>query len=101
ARSRWSFAEPEWNSRRLAMRVFHADSAGFDSQNFPRCIAELKNITRHTFHREIFVDRADESFRGIKNHAIICVIGNCASIGQSSDSRAASATNAMIDSVVM
>src|ERR1044072_3185356 len=42
--SRRRFSEPKWKSRWLAFGVLDAHHAGIDSQNSPRCVAELKDV---------------------------------------------------------
>ena len=70
-------------------------------KNSPRRIAELKDVARETFDREILVDRAEESFRRIEHYTIICVVGNCAAGRQSNQPRTASSAQTMIDCIVM
>src|ERR1700722_11755073 len=68
--SRWGFTEPERNPRRLAVGILDTDRTRDNLKDFPRRIAELKNISGHAFDGEIFVDRADESLAGLQYHAV-------------------------------
>src|SRR4030095_11419834 len=72
------FAQPERDAWRLAVRVFHADLARIDTENFPGSVPELKDISGQTFDREVFVDRADKRFGGFEDNAIIGVVWNSA-----------------------
>src|SRR5262249_34223864 len=72
----WSFAEPKWNSRRLTFCVLHPNDTRIHTQDSPRCVSQLKDISSHTFDGEIFVDGAQKRFRRLENHSIIGVIRN-------------------------
>ncbi len=87
-RPRRPFAQPERHSRRLALRIVDPHRAGNDLQNFPRRVAELKNIARHAFDREILVDRADKCVPRLDHHAIIAIVGNRAAGSQRHQPRA-------------
>ena len=71
------------------------------SGDFPRRVAELKNIARHAFDGEIFVDRADECFARFHHHAVIAVVRNRAAGGQRQQARAAPPADAMVHGIVM
>ena len=70
-------------------------------RDFPGGVAELKNIARHAFDGEIFVDGADECLARLEHHAIICIIGNGAAGRQREQTRTAPAANAVIHGIVM
>ncbi len=56
--------------------VLHPNDPGINTQDSPRCVSKLKNISSETFDGEIFVDCAHESLRRLENHSIIGIIRN-------------------------
>src|SRR5882724_2557431 len=70
------FTKPEWNARRLSMRIFDTHSAALDAQNFVGSISELKYIALQALDRKILVHSADEMRFRLQNDAIVRVVGN-------------------------
>ena len=70
------FAQPEWNGRRLPLRVVYAYPAGLDPQDPVRRIAELEDVARKALDGEILVDGADELIRGLEHDVVVGGVGN-------------------------
>src|SRR4029453_8826133 len=99
--ARRSFAQPEWNSWQLAFCIFDTNHTGVDAQNSPRRIPKLKDVARETFHCEILVHGAEESFRRVEHHSIIRIVRNCAAGRQSNEPCTAPPAQTMIDGIMM
>ena len=70
------FAQPERDARRLAVRVLDAEPPRLDPQNAIRRIAQLEDVPRQAFDREVLVDGADELARGLEHDVIVGGVGN-------------------------
>ncbi len=70
--SGWSLAQPEWNRRRRAVRIFHQHASGlaFDTANSPRSVSQQHNVVAIALDREIFVQRADHRAFGFRDHGV-------------------------------
>src|SRR5439155_25489391 len=88
-------------TRRLAVRVFDANSAGIHAQDFPGGVAQLENVPGQALDGEIFVDCADECLARLQHHTVVSVVGNCAAGSQRYEARAAPGAHAMVDGIVM
>jgi hypothetical protein len=99
--ARGGLAEPERNVRRRAFRVGHADHAGAHLQHAPRRVAELKDIARVAFDREVFVQRPDEGVFRLQEHAVVGHFGDRAAGGERQHARAAPAAEAAANFVAM
>ncbi len=71
-----SFAEPERNRGRLAVRILDAYDTAFDADDPVGGITELKYIACEAFDREVFVHRADEMAFRLEHHLIVGGIWN-------------------------
>src|SRR5437762_12584955 len=83
------------------MRVQHAHFAGAQTLDLIRTVAKLKDVAGETLDRKIFVERSDECFGRFENDPIVSRVGYRSAISNSRQSRAASATEAMIHRVMM
>ena len=95
------FAQPERNRGRLAMRIFDAHAARFDALNAIGRVAELENVAREAFDREILIDRADQLSRGLEHDVVVGRIGNRAARSQRGEPRAAPPAQHAVDRVAM
>src|SRR5262245_41770438 len=74
--ARWRLTQPEGDGWRRAMCVDDADGAGGDALDLPRSIAQLEDIARHAFDREVLVECPDKRILGLENDAIIRNLGD-------------------------
>jgi hypothetical protein len=70
------FAEPEGNRRRLAVGVGDTNAAVFDSYDFPRGVAKLKDVALQALYRPIFVHGSDYRIGWFENHGVIGSVGD-------------------------
>src|SRR5580704_4336580 len=68
------FAQPERNARWLSVRILDSYSSRVNPQDSPGSIAELENVTSHTFHGKIFIDRSNKGLTRLNDYAIIGII---------------------------
>ena len=94
-------AEPEGNSRRLAMRVLDPDGPALDPLDAIRGVAELKHVALHALDREILIDRADDMVLRLQHNLVVGGVGNGAARGQRGRARAAPAAQHAVDGVAM
>ncbi len=95
------FAQPEWDARRLALRVLHPHRPPLDALNAIGGVAELEHVAGHALDGEVLVDAADDVVLGLQHHLIVGGVGDRAAGGQRRRPRPAPAPQHMVDGVVM
>src|SRR5215471_19968349 len=69
-------AQPEWNRWRLSMSIGYPDSPILHSEDFPRSIPELKDVTLQALNCPVFINRADYGVCRLKHHRVISGVGD-------------------------
>jgi hypothetical protein len=81
--------------------VFNSHLSLFDSQDTPRSVAQLKDVTLKTLDREVFINRSDHKFAWFEYDRVISCIRNRATRCNRRQTCASSSAKPFIDSVVM
>src|SRR6266852_566708 len=99
--TRRSFAAPEGDGGRRALRVLYEDAAGLHAANAPGGIAEEDDVACEAFHGKIFVDGADGDALGLGHDGIEGILRNRAAAGDGREARAATRANDPVQAIAM
>src|SRR6185437_16562610 len=94
-------AQPEWNGRRLAMRVLDPHRASLHPQYSIRGIAQLEYIALKALDGKILVDGADQMTLRLQHDLVIGVVRNGAAGGERGEACALAGPQHLVDRVVM
>src|SRR5207248_4573289 len=96
-----SFAAPEGNRWRCAVRILHANAAGLDAPNTPGCSSQQKHIAGETLDGEVFIERSDDRFFRFGDDKIIRVLRNRATGCDGCEPRSSPAADDVIDLIAV
>ena len=96
-----SFAAPERNSGRCAVRIFDDYAARLHAANAPGSVAKKHNVAAEAFDGEVFVNRADDGAFRLSKDGVERVVWNCAAACDRGEAAAAATTHASIDAIAM
>ncbi len=101
--ARWSFAAPEGNSRRRAVRIFHQHAPGvrLHAANAPRGVAQQHDVAGIALDREVLVERADDDLFRLHHHREQRGIRNRAAAGDGRQPRATPPAQTPVDHVAI
>src|SRR5216684_7344029 len=99
--TRRSFAAPEGDGGRRALRVFHEDAAGLHAANAPGGIAEEDDVACEAFHGKIFVDGADSDALGLGHYGIEGILRNGSAAGNGREAGAATRANDPVHAIAV
>ena len=94
-------AEPEWNGRRRAFRIGHANGAAGHLQDLPGCISQLEDVPGVALDGEVLVQRADERLPGIQEDPIVGDLGDGSARRLREQSCASPAANSSVHLIAM
>src|SRR5260370_21008891 len=99
--TRRSFAAPEGDGGRRALRVFHEHAAGLHAANAPGGIAEEDDVACEAFHGKIFVDGADSDALGLGHYGIDGILRNGSAAGNGREARAPARAHNAVYAIAM
>src|SRR5262245_58587045 len=94
-------AKPEWNSRRLAVRVLDAHHASLNADDLISGVAELEDVALEALDGEVFVHRADHHVLRLEQNLKIGIVGDSSAGGDGGEPRSAPPAQHAVDLVAV